>query len=104
MVTASDCYAEVPQLNPVSFVAKACMWGKQPVTMLVVKRFAGVTLDVNYWEHTSHMPLSSVNKAAHSDFETEMRHHQKSTTGLSVVPQKNLCPSKNLRKKLLVLP
>ena len=44
------------------------------------------------------MPPSSVNKAAHSDFETQRRHHQKSKTGVSVGPQKKLCLPK-LKKK-----
>ena len=35
-----------------------------------------------------HAPLQSVNKAAHSDFEMQRRHHQKSKTGVSVAPQK----------------
>ena len=38
--------------------------------------------------------LPSVNKAAHSGFETKRRYHQKSKTGLSVAPQKDLCPLK----------
>ena len=36
------------------------------------------------------MPLPSVNKAAHSGFETQRRHHQKSETRVSVAPQKRL--------------
>ena len=36
------------------------------------------------------MPPPSVNKDAHSGFETQRRHHQKSKTGLSVAPQKNM--------------
>ena len=35
--------------------------------MLVAKRSADVTPEVNLKEHTSHMPLPSVNKAAHYD-------------------------------------
>ena len=31
-------------------------------------------------------PLPSVNKASHSDFETQGRCHQKSKTGVSVAP------------------
>ena len=34
------------------------------------------------------MPPSNANKAAHSGFENQRRHHQKSKTGISVVPQK----------------
>ena len=37
---------------------------------------------------TTHTAPSSVNKAAHYGFETQRRHHLKSKTGSSVVPQK----------------
>ena len=46
--------------------------------MLAAKRSAGVTAEVNLSEHVTHMPLPSANKAAHSGFETQRRHHQKS--------------------------
>ena len=45
------------------------------------------------------MPLPSVNKAAHSDFETQRRYHQKSKTGVSVAAQKSLKFSKDFWKK-----
>ena len=48
--------------------------------MLVTKRPAGITPEVNLREHASHTPLPGVNKAAHSDFET-----LKSKTGVSVI-------------------
>ena len=48
-------------------------------------RSAGVTPEVNLREHVTHMPLSSVNKAA--------THHQKSKIGVTVVPQKGLASS-----------
>ena len=35
----------------------------------------------------THMPLPSANKAAHSRFEIQSRHQQKSKTGVSVAPQ-----------------
>ena len=62
--------------------------------MLTTKRSAGVTPEVNSREHVTQMPLSSVNKAAHSGFETQRRCHQKSKTEISVVPQKGLMSSK----------
>ena len=59
--------------------------------MLAAKRSAGVTPDVNPGECISRMPPPSVNKAAHSGFETQRRCHQKSKTGVSVAPQKSTC-------------
>ena len=95
--------------------------------MVATKRFVGVTLEVNLRKHVTHMSPPSMNKAAHSgfethetspevqnrgisvyrawirlptlDFETHRRHHQKSKTGVSVVPQKDLCPPKIFLKK-----
>ena len=43
---------------------------------------------------------SSVNKAAHSIFETQRRRHEKFKTGVSVAPQKGLMSSKNVLKSL----
>ena len=62
--------------------------------MLAAKRLAGVAPEVNLGEHVTYMPLSSVNKVAHSGFET-----QNSKTGVSVAPQKGLMSSKNFKKK-----
>ena len=45
-------------------------------------------------ERLTRIPLPSMNKAVHSGFETERRHHQKSKTGVSVIPQKD----KNFKK------
>ena len=45
--------------------------------------------------------LSSVNKVAHSGFETHRGSHQKSKTGVSVAPQKDLCPPKVKIKRFL---
>ena len=56
--------------------------------MLETKRSAGATRDVNLMEDTIHMPPTSVNKAAHSGFETQRRCHQKSKMGVSVAQQK----------------
>ena len=52
--------------------------------MVATKRFVGVTLEVNLWKCVTHMSPPSMNKAAHSGFETHRRHHQKSKTGVSV--------------------
>ena len=55
--------------------------------MLATKRSAGVAPEVNLREHITQTPLASVKKAAHSGFETQRKHHQKSKTGASVTPQ-----------------
>ena len=62
--------------------------------MLVTKKSAGVTPEVNLREHVTYMPLERTNNAAHYGFETQRRCHQKSKTGLSVTSQKLLMPSK----------
>ena len=49
--------------------------------MLAAKRSAGVAPEVNLIEHVAHMPVPSANKAAHSGFETQRRHYQKSKRG-----------------------
>ena len=54
--------------------------------MLATERLAGVAPEVNLRELVAHTPLPSANKAAHSGFETQSRHQQKSKTGTSVVP------------------
>ena len=68
--------------------------------MLAAKRSVGVAPEVNLRECISCMPLPSVNKAAHSGFETQRRCHQKSKTRVSVAPQKDLCPLKIFLKKV----
>ena len=70
--------------------------------MLAAKRLAGVTPEVNFREHVTHMPLPSMNKAAHSGFEALRRHHQKSKTGVSVTPQKDLCRPNFFFKKVRI--
>ena len=52
-------------------------------TMLAVKRLVGVAPEMNLRECVTHMPPQSMNKAAHSDFETQRRCHQKSKKGFS---------------------
>ena len=44
------------------------------------------------------MAPSSANKGAHSGFETQRGHHQKSKTGVSVATQKGLMSSKIFKK------
>ena len=68
------------------------------LAILVAKRSAGVAPEWNLRQHVTcntYMPLCHANKAAHSDFETQRRRHQKSKTGVSMAPQKVLMPSKN---------
>ena len=67
--------------------------------MLAAKRSAGVTPEVNLRELVTRTPLPSVNKAAHSGFETQSRHHKKSKTGVSVAQQKDLCSPKKILNK-----
>ena len=62
--------------------------------MLATKRSAGVAPEVNLKECVKEMPMPSANKTAHSGFETQRRHYQKSKTGVSVAPQKGLMSSK----------
>ena len=55
--------------------------GKHLAAMLAAnKRLAGVTPEVNLREHNTYTTTKS-NKAAHSGFETQRRHHHKSKTG-----------------------
>ena len=63
--------------------------------MLATMRSAGAAPEMNLRECVIWILLPSTNKAAHSGFETQRRHHQKSKTGVSVAPQKDLCPPKN---------
>ena len=61
--------------------------------MLATKRLAGVAPEVNLRN-----PLHGGNKACkhgiHPGFQTQGKCHQKSKTGVSVAPQKDLCPPK----------
>ena len=59
--------------------------------MLHTKRSVGTAPEVNLREYVTDIPLPNVNKAAHSDFETQRRCYQKSKTGVSVAPQKSWC-------------
>ena len=60
--------------------------------MPAAKSSSQVAPEVNLREYVTCTPLPNANKAAHSGFETQRRHHQKSKTGVSVAPQKDLCP------------
>ena len=82
-----------PQWHPTS--AETYMWGKQLAAMLAIYTSKCVTPEVNLREHISYTPLPRVNKAAHSSFETQRRHHQKSKTGISVTPKMDMYPTKN---------
>ena len=67
--------------------------------MLPTMRLAGVTPELNLREFVICVPLSSVNKTAHSGFEIQERYHQKSKTGVSKAPQNGPMSSKILKKK-----
>ena len=56
-----------------------------------------VTRKVNVRKCLSHMPPPTVNKAANSGFETQRIYHQKSKTGVSVVQQMDMRPTKFLK-------
>ena len=73
-------------------------------TFQAAKRLVGVTPEVNLDEHVTHTPPPSVNKAAYSGFEAQRRCHQKSKTGVSVAPQKDLCSPKFFLEKTLKKP
>ena len=69
--------------------------------MLAAKRSVGVAKEMNLGECVTYTPLPSMNKAAHSGFETQRRRNQKSKTGVSVAPQKGLMSSKNQKRNLV---
>ena len=58
------------------------------------KRSAGVTPEVNIGECVTCTPLKSVNKAAHSGFESQKTRQEKSKTRGISGPQKGLMTSK----------
>ena len=64
------------------------------------KRLAVVAPEVSLRKCLTHTPLPSVNKAAHSGFETQRRRHQKSKTRVSVTRKKVLCPPKIVFQKM----
>ena len=82
VASAVDCYVRgfLFESSILSLLKHAC-GEQQPVP---IKRLAGVALEVNLREHTSHMPPQSLNKVARSGFESQRRRHQKSKTGVPV--------------------
>ena len=62
--------------------------------MLATMRSVSVMSEMNLRGYVTYMPLPSANKADHSGFGTQRRHHQKSSTGASVAPEKGLMSSK----------
>ena len=100
----------VPHTQLISSPTNACLYVYKYVlqndstAMLAVKMSAGVTPEVDLRN-----PLQAGDKACkwgfHPGFEIYGRHHQKSKTGVTVDPQKELMSSKNLkRKEEVVLP
>ena len=82
--------------------AETCMWGEGLAAMLALYTGKGIAPEVNLREPVSHTPLQSLNKAAHSGFETQRRHHQKSKTGVSVAPQMKMYPTNFFFKKVWI--
>ena len=68
--------------------------------MLATKRLAGVTPEVNLRYYVTYTPPPSVNKATHSGFEIQRRHHQKSKTGYQRPHKKDLSPPIFFKKHL----
>ena len=68
--------------------ARTYVEGNGSATMLAAKRSTGAALGVNLKECLTHTPPPSVNKAAHSSFKTQRRHHLKSKTGVSAASQR----------------
>ena len=83
--------------------AETCMWGEGLAAMLALYTGKGVAPEVNLREHISHTPPQSLNKAAHSGFETQRRRHQKSKTGVSMAPQMKMYEYVFLQLKILDL-
>ena len=49
---------------------------------MLAEKSTGGAPEVNLREHDTQTPLTSVNKAAHSGFEIQRRHHKKLKTGV----------------------
>ena len=64
--------------------------------MLAAKRLAGLVPEVNL-RNSLHTGNRHAREGIHPGFETQGRHHQ-SKTGVSVTPQKDLCPPKYFLK------
>ena len=77
------------------------MWERLLAAMLATYTGKVVTPEVNCRECNHACICQSANKVAHSRFETQRRHHQKSKTGVSVALQMDMCPTKCFLKKVL---
>ena len=66
--------------------------------MLAVKSTAGAIPKANLREYTSCAALPSADKAAHSGFETQMKHLQKSKIQASVAPPEGHVSTKSYLK------
>ena len=76
------------------------MWGKRPAAMLAINTGKGGTPEGESKGMYITMLPPSANKAAHSGFETQRRHHLKSKTGVSVAP-KWTCVQQKFKKYIL---
>ena len=106
VVSALDCYAEGSLFkSDILPLLKHAYGEQQPATIdLLAIKMVGSCHTRGEAQGISCMPPPSVDKAAHSGgFEIQRRHHQKSKTEVSVAPQKDMCPPKLKRKKLLTL-
>ena len=76
----------IARLIPSQFLSLLMHEGKQLVTLLAVKRLAGVAPEVDLMECT--LPLQSNEYGrTHSGLETQRQHHHKSETGVPVDPK-----------------
>ena len=78
---------------------KKRMWGTATSHHSGRQRSAGVAPEVNLRERTSHMPPPSLNKAAHSGFETQRTLHQKSKNRGISGPINDMYPNFFFKKK-----
>ena len=83
VVSASDCQAGGLWFKSCALLKHAC--GKSD--WLAIYTGKSVALEVNLRKRISHTPLQSMDKVAHSAFETQRRCHQKSETGVPVAPK-----------------
>ena len=67
--------------------------------ILAAKRSAGVTPEVNLREHVTHMIPPSVNKAAHSGFETQRDVTRSPKQGYQWLCKKDFYPPKFKKKR-----
>ena len=72
------------------------------VAILATMRSAGVAPEVNLREYVICMPMSSMNKAAHSGFEAQRICHQKFKQGYQLSYKNDLCPQFFFKKCMLI--